>query len=64
MKKEMPTDGDLMLIPLSRGGEYELSDKECRRLRSRIYKLNATSSVGWRWRTMKNGPVLTVWRVA
>lgn len=61
---QMPTDADLGLIPLSRAGEFELSDRECKRLRSRIYKLNRHNAAGRRWRTMKNGPILMVWRIA
>lgn len=58
-----PGDADIFKIPLATAGEFELSDKECSKLRSRIYSLNKHHVHGWRWRTLRNGPLLLVWRV-
>lgn len=59
-----PTDGQLNAIPLARAGEYELSDKEMVTLRRRIYSLNKNNAAGRRWRTMRDGPILMVWRIS
>lgn len=59
-----PTDADIHLIPLARAGEYELSEKEIKRLRSRIYSLNKNNAAGRRWRTLRDGPILMVWRIS
>lgn len=40
----MPTERDIHTIPLARAGEYELSEKECKTLRSRIYALNKNNA--------------------
>lgn len=61
--KSLPTDSELLAIPRASTGEYELNDKEVRKLRQRIYKLNRDNAAGWRWRTMKEGPYLIVWRI-
>lgn len=62
-KTVAPTDKDIMSIPLARAGEYELSDKEVKTLRSRIYGLNRNNINNWRWRTLKEGNLLLVWRI-
>lgn len=59
----MPTEQDLNRIPLSRAGEYELSDTEMKTLRSRIYSLNKNNAANRRWRTMREGSILMVWRI-
>lgn len=60
----MPTEQDIYKIPLARAGEFELSEKECKTLRSRIYALNKNNAAGRRWRTMRDGTLLMVWRVS
>lgn len=62
--KRMPSLGEIEAIPLARAGEYELSDKEVRRLRSRIYSVNANNAAGRRYRTLRDGPLLLVWRIS
>jgi hypothetical protein len=62
-KTVMPSSQDIFKIPLATAGEFELSDKEAARLRSQIYSLNKHHVHGWRWRTLRNGPLLLVWRV-
>jgi hypothetical protein len=59
----MPSDKDIMRIPLARHGEFELTDKEVKTLRSRIYALNKDNAGGRRWRTMRDGTLLMVWRI-
>ena len=59
----MPTESDIYRIPLASAGEYELSDREIKTLRLRIYALNKNHVYGWRWRTLREGPRLIVWRV-
>lgn len=61
---QMPTEGEIMRIPKARAGEYQLSDKEVKTLRSRIYSLNKNNAAGRRWRTMKDGDLLLVWRIS
>lgn len=61
--KGMPSEADLLKIPKARCGEYELSDKECQRLRSQIYSINKHNVVGRRYRTMRDGSLLIVWRI-
>lgn len=60
----MPSEDDLFRIPLARAGEYDLSDQECKRVRSRIYSLNKDNAAGRRWRTLRQGTLLMVWRVS
>ncbi len=57
----MPTDAQLSSIPLARAGEYDLNEKEVITLRRRIYSLNKDGFV--RYRTMRQGRLLMVWRI-
>lgn len=59
----MPTMDDIQRIPRAKTGEYELSEREAKRLRSRIYSLNKNNAAGRRWRTLRDGPLLLVWRI-
>lgn len=59
----VPSNQELRSIPLARAGEYDLTDRECRILRSRVYSLNKNNAAGWRWRTSLVGGVLLVWRI-
>lgn len=58
-----PTDAQILAIPKAKTGEYQLSDKEMKKLRSRIYSLNKNNAAGRRWRTMRDGDLLIVWRI-
>jgi hypothetical protein len=60
----IPTEKDIHRIPLARAGEYELTDKETKQLRVRIYSLNKNNAAGRRWRTMRDGNILMVWRIS
>jgi len=59
----MPTEDTILSIPLARSGEYELTNHEIKVLRSRVYALNKNHVHGWRWRTLREGRNLLVWRV-
>jgi hypothetical protein len=59
----MPTDNEILAIPKARTGEYQLSDAEMKKLRSRIYALNKDNAANRRWRTMREGDLLIVWRI-
>lgn len=57
----IPSKEVIERIPLSRGGEFELTDKETRTLRSRLYAINRDGIC--RYRTMREGSIVTVWRI-
>lgn len=59
----MPSEGDLLQIPIASTGEYELNDKEVRQLRVRLYALNKNNDI-FRWRSMRDGPYLIVWKLS
>lgn len=59
----MPSINDIYRIPLARAGEYELTYVEAKRLRTHIYALNKSHVHGWRWRTLREGERLLVWRI-
>lgn len=48
-------------LPVARSGEYELSEKETRTLRSRLYAINKDGIR--KYRTMRDGPLVIVWRL-
>lgn len=56
----VPTLGTIESIPRAACGEYELTGKEAKTLRSRIYALNKDNARGWRWRTMRDGSYIIV----
>lgn len=59
--KRLPTDEEISNIPLVAVAEFELSDKEMRQLRYHLYKVNHDQIR--RFRTLKEGPFLLVWRI-
>lgn len=50
------------LPPITKG-VYDMADRECKKFRSRLYALNKNNAAGWKWRTMREGSLLIVWRV-
>ena len=50
------------LAPIAKG-EYDLTDRECTIFRRRLYALNKNNAGGWRWRTLREGGLLLVWRL-
>lgn len=63
--RQLPTDKQIFAIPLSKNAEFALNDKEMRRLRHHLYKINHDGIR--RYRTMREmtaqGLVLLVWRI-
>jgi len=57
----LPTVVDLAAIPLSTSGEFELNEKEVRQTRYLIYSINKQGM--FRYRTMRDGRYLQVWRI-
>lgn len=57
----LPTEQELIGIPLSVGAEFELNEKEVRQLRAHLYAINKDGIR--RYRTMRDGTLLLVWRI-
>jgi hypothetical protein len=57
----IPSDKQIEAIPLARAGEFELSEKEVRKTRQRIYAMNRDGSRCYR--TIRAGTLLMVWRI-
>ena len=63
VKTTVPTDQDLLSIPRAAAGEYELSEEEIKKTRARVYSLNKDNAAGYRWRTMREGRLLMIWKI-
>lgn len=59
--RTMPTEAQINSIPLAYPGVYELSDDETAKTRRFIYSINKDGIR--RWRTMREGGLLFVWRI-
>lgn len=57
----IPNEAQIKKIPLARAGEFELSDKETRTLRSRLYAINKDGIR--KYRTTREAPYTLVWRI-
>lgn len=57
----LPSLKEIERLSVAKHGEYELSDKETRTLRSRIYAINKDGIR--RYRTMRDAPYTYVWRL-
>ena len=57
----IPSLFDLTRLPIARSGEFELSDKETAQTRRLIYSINKQGK--FRYRTMRDGRFLQVWRL-
>lgn len=57
----IPSLAEIERIPKARCGEFELNDKEAKTLRSRLYAINKDGLR--RYRTMRDGPYIVVWRM-
>ena len=68
--RRMPTDTELLAIPVAQAGEFELTEREIAKLRRRLYGLNKDNAAGWRYRTMMDRSdyssthLLLVWKIA
>lgn len=58
---KVPTADELAQIPLASAGEFELSEKEASTMRREIYRINRDAIR--RYRTMRDGPYIMVWRI-
>lgn len=63
-QRTIPSNNDLLNISLSKATEYEVNLKECKTIRGRIYSLNKNNAAGRRYRTLYEGGILMVWRIA
>lgn len=59
--RSVPTEAQINPIPLAYPGVYELTDKEMNKTRQRIYAINKDAIR--RYRTMREGALLFVWRI-
>ena len=59
--QRLPTPDELDRIPLAQAGEFELRDKEISKLRRHLYAVNRDGIR--RFRTLKEGPLVMVWRI-
>ena len=53
----------ILNLPRAAQGEFEMTDKEMARTRRLIYWMNKNHPRGYRFRTMREGPNLLVWRI-
>jgi len=60
-RKGQPSIYDLEHLPIARSGEFELSDFETRQTRRLIYSINKQGR--FRYRTLREGNLLQVWRI-
>jgi len=59
--KFQPSVDDLHSLPIAASGEFELSDRECKQTRRLIYSINKQGK--FRYRTLREGRYLQVWRI-
>lgn len=57
----LPSADELALIPAAIGAEFDLSEKEVGTLRRHIYAINKDGIR--RYRTMRDGRLVLVWRI-
>lgn len=58
-----PTLANIVQIPRAAQGEYELGNKEIETVRRRLYDINKHNVAGYRFKTMREGNLLLVWRI-
>lgn len=58
------TTDRILALPKAVQGEFEMSDKEVERTRRLIYWINKNHPKGHRYRTMRDGTLLLVWRIS
>lgn len=59
----LPTEKELLAIPVSRHMIYSVRGKEAQRIRTRLYAINSKNAVARKFRTMLNGSELHVLRL-
>jgi hypothetical protein len=57
----IPTSEQIGAIPLAKAGEYELNEAETRKTRAFIYSINKDGIR--KYRTIREGRLLMVWRI-
>lgn len=60
---EDPTLADIIRIERAAQGEYELDERSINTIRRRLYDINKHNVAGFRFKTMREGRLLLVWRV-
>lgn len=60
---ENPTLADIVQIPRAAQGEYEMPLKDIETIRRRLYDINKHNVAGFRFKTMREGNLLLVWRI-
>ena len=58
---EVPNRATLTSMPIAYGSEFELNDKEVGQTRRLIYSINGQGM--FRYRTMREGSYLQIWRI-
>lgn len=61
--KRMPTEAELLAIPIAQSGEFQLTEPEIAKLRRRLYGLNKSNAAGWRFRTMMERSTYSAWHL-
>lgn len=61
IQRGIPTEAQIQSIPLAYPGVYELSERETNKTRAFLYGINKDGIR--RYRTMKEGSLLFVWRI-
>lgn len=68
--KRAPNMAELMDLGVVSAGVYELTEREIKTTRSRVYSLNKHNAFGWRWRTLveplygkSRTSLLLIWRI-
>lgn len=59
--KRFPTDDEINNIPVAALAEFELSERECAKLRRHLYAVNRDGIR--RYRTLREHKYLLVWRI-
>lgn len=54
---------NILDIAVASRGEYDVNDREAQRIRAQIYWINKNHPRGYRFRTMREGTLLMVWRI-
>ena len=62
ISNRIPSLDALHSIPIAHSEEYELNDKEVMSLRRKLYDINK-NSVAYRFRTLREAPMLMVWKL-
>lgn len=57
----VPSEAQINAIPLAKAGEFELTEREMRLTRQRIYGINKDGIR--KYRTIREGTLLMVWRI-